>query len=64
MGEQKADTEPGIESQLGNDGLEIVAIGAETVQPYDAGIGFVHTGFDYQGFISHGFSRSLQRPAL
>jgi hypothetical protein len=62
--EHETDIEAGIEAQLRHDGLEIMAVGTEAMQPDNTGIGFVHTGFDYQGIISHIESRSLQSPAL
>jgi hypothetical protein len=41
-----------------------MTIGTKAMQPDYGGIGGVHTGLDYQGFVSHYGSHTLQRPAL
>jgi hypothetical protein len=64
MWKNKPDIEPRIEPQLGNDGLEIVPVSAETMQPDHAGVGCMHAGFDYQGFVSHSGSRSKSKAGL
>jgi hypothetical protein len=41
-----------------------MTIGTKAMQPDYRSIGGMHTGLDYQGFVSHFESHTKQRPAL
>jgi hypothetical protein len=64
MRKHKTNVKAGIKAQFGNDGLKIVPVGTEPMQPDHASIGRMHASFYYQRIISHDRSRKQQWPAL